>query len=198
VLIQVTTILYPAIGWGQGAINNTIIVLMIGFPVWIVFTYMFEWTPSGLKKTVDVDEETSIAKSTGKKMNGIIIAGLTLAVLFLVADRIFNFTEKTNNDKSIAVLAFADMSPNKDQEYFSDGISEEILNLLTKIPDLKVISRTSSFSTFIVYIPLLFWFDNLDYKLYAIFIAMTFWIISRGALLIIKFRKIFIPLSQKA
>ena len=57
-----------------------------------------------------------------------------------------NITENTNNDKSIAVLAFADMSPNKDQEYFSDGISEEILNLLTKIPDLKVMSRTSSFS----------------------------------------------------
>ena len=63
---------------------------------------------------------------------------------------------------------------------------------------MKHLRNVLLFSTFIVYIPILFWFDNLDYKLYAIFIAMTFWIISRGALLIIKFRKIFIPLSQKA
>ena len=73
-----------------------------------------------------------------------------------MADRAFNFTwateikqdvaAKSSADKSITVLAFADMSPEKDEEYFSDGISEEILNLLAKIPDLKVISWTSSFS----------------------------------------------------
>jgi TolB-like protein len=149
VLIQAASILYPAIGWGQGAIRNTLIVLIIGFPVWIVFAYVFEWTPTGFKKTEDVAQENSIARSTSKKMNGIIIAGLSLAVLFLLADRIFDFTDSTDatiGDKSIAVLAFTDMSPEKDQEYFSDGISEEILNLLTKIPDLKIVSRTSSFS----------------------------------------------------
>lgn len=150
VIIQIASILYPSIGWEQNAINNTFIVLIIGFPVWIVFAYVFEWTPTGFKKTEDVAEETSIAKTTSKKLNGIIVAGMTLAILLLVADRIFNFTGANQSgfdyDKSIAVLAFADMSPNKDQEYFSDGISEEILNLLAKIPDLKVISRTSSFS----------------------------------------------------
>ncbi len=150
VLLQAADIIYPVIGWGQGSIRTTLIVLITAFPVWIVFAYVFEWTPSGFKKTDDVAPETSIARSTGKKMNGIIIAGLSLAVLLLAGDRIFNFTgtktEKISNDKSIAVLAFADMSPDKDQEYFSDGISEEILNLLAKIPDLKVISRTSSFS----------------------------------------------------
>ncbi|MGM5468732.1 hypothetical protein ACS386_00500 [Flavobacteriaceae bacterium LMO-SS05] len=151
VLIQAASIVYPSFGWGQKAISNTLIVLIIAFPVWIVFAYIFEWTPSGFKKTNEVAAETSISKRTGKKLNGVIIAGLSLAVLLLVSDRIFNFTgametEATTNDKSIAVLAFADMSPEKDQEYFSDGISEEILNLLAKVPDLKVISRTSSFS----------------------------------------------------
>lgn len=94
--------------------------------------------------------------STVKKLVGL---GLALALLFFVINGVTNKTSKVENDnasvlentskpedKSIAVLAFADMSPLKDQEYFSDGISEEILNLLTKIPDLKVISRTSSFS----------------------------------------------------
>jgi len=150
VLIQIASIVYPSFGWGQQAITNTIIVLVIGFPLWIVFAYVFEWTPKGFKKTNEVAEETSVAKATGKKMNAIIFVGMALAIVLLVADRLFNFTGAMEtsvvNDKSIAVLAFADMSPNKDQEYFSDGISEEILNLLAKIPDLKVISRTSSFS----------------------------------------------------
>ncbi len=157
VFIQASSILFPAIGLGQQAIRNTLIVLIICFPLWIVFAYIFEWTPEGFKKTREVERENSIVTSTGKKMNNFIIVGLTLAVVLLVSDRIFHFTgstettramaaENLEDKKSIAVLAFADMSPKKDQEYFSDGISEEILNLLAKIPDLKVISRTSSFS----------------------------------------------------
>jgi len=148
-LIQVASILYPSFGWGQDAISKTLIVLIIGFPLWIIFAYVFEWTTSGFKKTDDVAKETSISSTTSKKMNGVIIAGLSLAVLLLVADRIFDFSginDATNTNKSIAVMAFADMSPEKDQEYFSDGISEEILNLLAQITDLKVISRNSSFS----------------------------------------------------
>lgn len=150
VLMQVATILYPSFGWGQNALNNTLIALTIGFPVWIVFSYVFEWTPEGFKKSEDVDEETSIVEVTSKKLNGIIIAGMALAIMLLLADRIFNLTGASESDsdfnKSIAVLAFADMSPDKDQEYFSEGISEEILNLLAKIPNLTVISRTSSFA----------------------------------------------------
>jgi len=151
VFIQAASILYPSFGWGQKAISNTLIVLTILFPLWIVFAYVFEWTPQGFKKTEDVTKEVSITTSTGKKMTNFTIIGLTLAVVLLVADRIFGITtsetvSETDSDKSIAVLAFADMSPNKDQEYFSDGISEEILNLLAKVPDLRVISRTSSFA----------------------------------------------------
>jgi len=148
VLIQAASILYPVIGWGQDAIRLTLIVLIIGFPLWIVFAYIFDWTPSGFKKTPDITPETSYV-NTDKRMNAIIIFGLSLAVLLLIADRMFNFTGTSINnriDKSIAVLAFTDMSPNKDHEYFSDGISEEILNLLAKVKDLKVISRTSSFA----------------------------------------------------
>jgi len=147
-LIQAASILFPTFGLGQAAMSFLIIVLCICFPFWILFSYIFEWTPSGFKRAVTASHGISKNKTEGKLMNGIIITGLSLAVVLLVADRIFNFTaaENKNYDKSIAVLAFADMSPDKDQEYFSDGISEEILNLLSKIPDLKVISRTSSFS----------------------------------------------------
>jgi len=72
----------------------------------------------------------------------------TLAILMIIALFYYfkNVTSPNINDKSIAVLAFADMSPDGNQEYFSDGISEEILNLLARVPDLKVVSRTSSFA----------------------------------------------------
>lgn len=148
VLIQAASILYPVAGWGQGAIRITLLILIIGFPLWIVFAYIFDWTPAGFKKTLDTTTETSY-NDTSRRMNAIIIFGLSLAVLLLIADRVFNITGANQNnktDKSIAVLAFADMSPNNDHEYFSDGISEEILNLLAQITDLKVISRTSSFA----------------------------------------------------
>lgn len=149
VIIQAASIFFPTFGFSEDAMSILIISLSVCFPFWIVFAYVFEWTSSGFKKTKDVAIESSNRKAVRKKMNGAIIAGLSLAVILLVSDRIFNFTkssESTEIDKSIAVLAFTDMSPEKDQEYFSDGISEEILNLLAKIPDLKVIGRTSSFS----------------------------------------------------
>jgi len=147
-IIQAASILYPLMNLGQEAQLITLYILIIGFPIWIVFAYVFDWTSSGFKKTTDEFEETSYV-DTNKRMNAIIIFGLSLVVLLLIVDRVFNITRAPGNydhDKSIAVLAFADMSPNKDQEYFSDGISEEILNLLAKVTDLKVTSRTSSFA----------------------------------------------------
>ncbi|MFC4720814.1 adenylate/guanylate cyclase domain-containing protein [Geojedonia litorea] len=149
VLIQAASIFFPLYGFSQDAMSILIIVLSVCFPVWLVFAYFFEWTPSGFKWTASTTQKYPVHhKLEGKLMNTVIIAGLSLIVALLIADRIFDFTATDNkiHDNSIAVLAFADMSPDKDQEYFSDGISEEILNLLSRIPDLKVISRTSSFT----------------------------------------------------
>jgi len=93
--------------------------------------------------------EGKLKKSSGKKR---IVITTSLIILICAAGFLIYktfFTEVAasgSNDRSIAVLPFVDMSPAKDQEYFSDGMSEELLNLLSKIPDLKVISRTSSFS----------------------------------------------------
>ncbi|HKK12537.1 MAG TPA: hypothetical protein VJ945_06875, partial [Flavobacteriaceae bacterium] len=92
VLIQAASIVYPSFGWGQKAISNTLIVLIIGFPLWIVFAYVFEWTPKGFKKTEDVEEEASVSKATSKRLTAVIIAGMALAIVLLVSDRIFNFT----------------------------------------------------------------------------------------------------------
>ena len=157
-ITQVMSIVIPAFELPKSLLRASIILVTLGFPFWIVFSWIYEITPEGIKKTASIDPELSIAPQTSNRLNKIIIGALGVAIVLLV----YNIISQENNisesqlndrvvmpntvDKSIAVLAFADMSPQKDQEYFSDGISEEILNLLAKIPDLKVISRTSSFS----------------------------------------------------
>jgi adenylate cyclase len=147
-LVQVFSIILPAFEANPVFLKAIIIIQIIGFPIWIIFSWVFEFTPEGLKKTTDVKPDASIMPKTGSRINKVIIFALTLTIVILIIER---FTNKPlqvldYGEKGIAVLAFADMSPNKDHEYFSDGISEELLNILVKIPNLKVISRTSSFS----------------------------------------------------
>lgn len=147
-------IIIPAFELPGSLLRISIIILSVCFPLWLIFSWIYEITPEGIKKTKSVLPERSIAGQTSNQLNYIIIIGLVIALGLLIKNSIStqaspvaedSITEVAN-DKSVAVLAFADMSPEHDQEYFSDGISEEILNLLTKVPELKVISRTSSFS----------------------------------------------------
>ena len=158
VTIQVMSIVLPTIEAPAFVMKLLLVVLIMGFPLWIVFAWVYEITPEGIKKTTTINPDESITPETSNRLNKIIIGALGVAIV-LLAINLFkgngaasqtvvedSVDETTVDDKSIAVLAFADMSPEKDQEYFSDGISEEILNLLAKVPELKVISRTSSFS----------------------------------------------------
>ncbi|PTM10767.1 MAG: hypothetical protein DA407_02955 [Bacteroidetes bacterium] len=158
VIIQVMSIILPTIEAPAFVMKLLLVAILIGFPLWIVFAWVYEITPDGIKKTININQEESITPVTNSRLNKIIIVSLGVAIVLLsinlfIGNNVIGFSNSKNNvdvisidDKSIAVLAFADMSQDKDQEYFSDGISEEILNLLTKIPNLKVISRTSSFS----------------------------------------------------
>ena len=146
-LLQVGSTVLPIIGAPEYSMKLLLLLLAVGFPLWLVFAWVYEITPNGLKKTDDVNQTESITAKTSSKLNKLIITVLSLVILFL-AYQLFGkpIVESDTSDTSIAVLAFADMSPQKDQEYFSDGISEELLNLLAKNPELRVISRTSSFS----------------------------------------------------
>jgi TolB-like protein len=115
-------------------------------------------TPEGLKREVDVDRSQSQTPATGKKINTVIVVLLVIAIGGLVADRLIpepgievddvlaDSLEAPIDDLSIAVLPFADLSQNQDQQYFTDGLSEELLNLLVRVDDLHVASRTSSFA----------------------------------------------------
>ena len=158
IITQVATTVLPTFEAPAYITKTIIFILAIGFPLWLIFSWVYEITPEGIRKTKSIKPEESITPETSNRLNKIIIGGLGLIIVLLAFNMLGNNQTDENSaigeelastdvrDKSIAVLAFVDMSPEKDQEYFSDGISEEILNLLAKIPDLKVISRTSSFS----------------------------------------------------
>ena len=134
-----------------------IVLVLAGLPIILLFSWAFELTPEGLKKTKEVDESESVTADTGKKLNQTIIVVLVLALAYFIWERqglveqAEQSTEQvaevveTTGATSVAVLPFVNMSNDPDQEYFSDGISEELLNLLAKIPELRVPARTSSF-----------------------------------------------------
>jgi adenylate cyclase len=166
--MQVGDTLGPALllpGWINSALA---FFLILGFPLALFFAWAFEMTPEGIKKEKDVDRSTSITNVTSQKLNSLIIGLLVLALGYFAFDKFVldpgrdaadieaavqtaqeavpMAAEVTGNDKSIAVLPFVNMSSDEEQEYFSDGLSEELLNLLAKIPELQVAARTSSFS----------------------------------------------------
>jgi len=164
-LIQVVETILPAFGYGDAAIRIVVIVLTIGFVPSLVFSWAFEITPEGLKREVDVVRDHSLAPLTGKRLDRIIMVMLALALGYFAFDKFVldpardvELVEETAQqarsdafvrsygDKSIAVLPFVNMSDDANNEYFSDGISEELLNLLAKIPELRVTSRSSAFA----------------------------------------------------
>ncbi len=148
-LLQVSDILFSVLEIPSHSLRYVIYVLLCGFPVWLVLAYAFEWTASRFNgKTEEADEAASSNQSSGR-LNTIIMGGLVVAVLLLIVDRFVSSDKKPSasvSAKSIAVIPFVNMSNDKEQEYFSDGLSEELIILLGKIPDLKVIARTSSFA----------------------------------------------------
>ena len=135
---------FDAPGW---VIKSVLLLLALGLPVALFFAWAFELTPEGLKKEKDVDRSQSITRKTGHKLNTLIIGVLIVAVGMLLADKFMLPSADTSSDiNSIAVLPFVDMSPAKDQEYFTDGLTENLLHALAQIRELKVAGRTSSFA----------------------------------------------------
>ncbi|MEH6550943.1 MAG: hypothetical protein V7711_07270 [Pseudomonadales bacterium] len=147
VVVQVTDLAIPALNLPPVLLSTVFFLGLIGFPFALFFAWAFELTPEGLKKTADVTEADSIASLTSRKLDFFIIAALLLAVAFLLYDRGDDsvVTNQGPPETSIAVLPFINMSGDVENEYFSDGISEEILDGLAKVNGLRVVARTSSF-----------------------------------------------------
>jgi TolB-like protein/tetratricopeptide (TPR) repeat protein len=150
-LMQIVSVMTPALALPDWVDSFFAILLLIGFPIAMLLAWAFEMTPEGVKRTEAVDEGESVTAKTGRQLDITIVIGLALLVV-LVGWQSLNQNRQTTKTiiaedvTSIAVLPFIDLSPNGDQEYFADGISEEILNVLVPINGLKVAGRTSSFT----------------------------------------------------
>lgn len=155
-VVQVAETVLPAFDVPGWVLRAIIVLLAIGFVPALVFSWLFELTPDGLKRDTDVEPRRSIKPVTARRMDRLMLVGI-LALLTLLLAEWFWPSESdapapvpapisATADASIAVLPFVNMSPDADNEYFADGISEELLNVLVGIEGLKVASRTSAFS----------------------------------------------------
>lgn len=187
VLLQAIDFLLDAISAPNWILQVFIIAAAAGFIAVLVFSWVFEMTPEGIKRERDIDRTQSITPQTGRKLDRVIIAFLAVAVVLLLADRFYETKPvggrsaaesiaadsraegaptasepaadsraeraptssesaiPTPNEKSIAVLPFLALSSGPDDEYFADGLTEEILNSLAQLPELLVTARTSAF-----------------------------------------------------
>jgi adenylate cyclase len=166
-LLQVSDTLGPALRLPEWFVSAVAFLVILGFPVAVIFAWAFELTPEGLKAETSADSTGAGSSKTGKNLNHIIVAALVVAVGYFVFDKAVIDADRESEEtstaariddqqaaesapardtNSIAVLPFVNMSSDAEQEYFSDGLSEELLNLLSRIPELHVAARTSSFA----------------------------------------------------
>lgn len=152
VLAQIAEFAFENFGAPDWVLKSVVVVLLLGLPLALIFAWAFEMTPEGLKREADVDRSQSITSQTGRKLDFIIIGILVLALGWFSFDKFYVNTgseplpEPTVLEKSVAVLPFVALSSGPDDEYFADGLTEEILNALAQLPELLVTARTSAFS----------------------------------------------------
>jgi len=158
-LLQLTDVLSSLLPVPDWTGSLVFLLLLVGLAPALIFAWVYEMTPEGIKREKDVDRSRSITPDTGRKINTVITVLLVLAIFGMVADRLIpeNTVTETVVEQvsgsgddvdaaSIAVLPFADMSEGGDQQYFTDGLTEELLNMLVRVDGLSVASRTSAFA----------------------------------------------------
>ena len=148
-LLQVADVVLNNIEAPDWVFQAILLLVAFGFPFALIFAWAFELTPEGLKKEKDVVRSESITHITGRKLDFTIMAVMVLTLGYFAYDKFLLQPVSDSQQmakKSIAVLPFVNISSDKEQEYFSDGITEEILNALASVKELKVAGRTSSFA----------------------------------------------------
>ena len=124
-----------------------VLILVSGLPVALLISWLFEVTPEGIKKEdhVDTPDEASFKARRTRKMDIAIMLTLGLVVAYFVFEKIWFSDIVRNNNDAIAILPFTDMSPRRDQEYFAEGLTVELLSMLSRVADLRVTGKTSAF-----------------------------------------------------
>ena len=160
-LIEISDTVFPRLGLPEWTVTFVIAVLLLGFPVALFMAWAFELTPEGVKRTSDLSAEDVAAGGRGRGLDWLIVVGLVVVIGFMAAERLplagrdaaaptpaagTSGAGSGEQQSSIAVLAFDNMSPDPENAYFAEGISEEILNILAGVEGLHVASRTSAFS----------------------------------------------------
>ena len=164
-LAQLGEFAFENFGAPDWVLKSVVVVLLMGFPIVLIFAWAFELTPDGFKREREVDRSTSITRQTGRTIDRSIIAVLAIALAWFAWDKFFaapapeaspaattgqapaiSVIGEPIPEKSVAVLPFVTMSNGPDDEYFADGLTEEILNSLAQLPELLVTARTSAFS----------------------------------------------------
>src|SRR5437773_4737616 len=147
-LTQLTTQVFPFFDIPNSAVRFVVIALAVGFPIAMLLSWVYEFTPEGVVRTEELNpaEARSAQRATGRLLDFTIIGVLLLVVAMLIVGRrpFYRQIGESISQKSIAVLPFENRSHDPDNAYFAEGIQDEILTRLSKIADLKVISRTST------------------------------------------------------
>jgi TolB-like protein/Tfp pilus assembly protein PilF len=165
VILQVSQLLFDVLKLPDWTSRLVLGLLVLGFPLSLIFSWVYELTPEGLKREHEIDPNQSITHATARKLDMVVGALLVVAIGMLAFDRYAGRERSAGGAESraapaaapaplqarsgpasIAVLPFVNMSDDKANDYFSDGLSEELLNVLAKVQGLRVIARTSSFA----------------------------------------------------
>lgn len=165
-LVQVADLVLENIGSPDWVMQTIMLVLALGFPVVVFFSWAYEVTPEGIKRESEIDRSQSTAHITGRKLDRAIVAVLVIALAYFAYDKFVLGPERVAElvegmqqvnsepaklepgaaaepDNSVAVLPFVNMSANQENEYFAHGLTETLLNQLARVADLKVANLRS-------------------------------------------------------
>jgi adenylate cyclase len=147
VIVEVLSILLPTFSAPEWTMRAAVLVLTGGLPVALLIAWVFEITPEGIKKEdgSDTPDEVVFKSRTARKADLAIMVTLSIVVAYFVIEKVWLSGVVRGNMDAIAILPFSDMSPQRDQDYFAEGLTVELLNMLSRVADLRVTGKTSAF-----------------------------------------------------
>jgi TolB-like protein/Tfp pilus assembly protein PilF len=146
ILIEVSDVVFPALEMPDWSLKLVILLVLLGFPIAMLLAWAFDVTPEGVRRSGAGAGEGGTSRRAHPLLQGVVIAAIGAGVVYAAYSRFSSPAVASDDLRSIAVLPFVNISGDPDNEYFSDGLSEELINALAGVPELKVAARTSSFA----------------------------------------------------